>query len=432
MIEKLQAQKKLILGVTAGILALGSTGYYYYGQHNSPAAGQPGHQMSGPVMAMGDTVMLDAKARQLAGVQTAQAVIKSLAKEIKTTGKIAMNESSRTYITSRVEGRVDELYVSAEGETVYPGQPIAAVYSPTYIAAQEEYLLTLENVEKLRNAGKEAVQINNRLKEAARRKLQLLNVSDSDIAHLEHTGTANDHMTIYAQFGGTVLEKQLLPGAYIMPGDKLYSLADLAAVWLYVDIYEKDIAAIRPGQPVVVTSSAYPGETFGGQVTFINPVLDDATRTVKVRVEMANPAGRLKPNMFVNATVQIPLGDSLVIPESSIIDSGSRKIVFVAQGEDTFVKRDVVTGQYADGYVQILSGLQSGDTVVTAATFLIDSQTKLGSFGSHAGHGGTGAAAGTAAPAASGAAAPVRQPTVPPGVPAGGGEHSGHNGHSGH
>lgn len=433
MIEKLQAQKKLILGVTAGLLALGSAGYYYYGQHNSPAAaGQPGHQMSGPVMAMGDTVMLDAKARQLAGVQTAQAVIKPLAKEIKTTGKIAMNESSRTYITSRVEGRVDELYVSAEGETVYSGQPIAAVYSPTYIAAQEEYLLTLENVEKLRNAGKEAVQINNRLKEAARRKLQLLNVSDSDIAHLEHTGKANDHMTIYAQFGGTVLEKQLLPGAYIMPGDKLYSLADLAAVWLYVDIYEKDIAAIQPGQPVVVTSSAYPGETFGGQVTFINPVLDDATRTVKVRVEMANRAGRLKPNMFVNATVQIPLGDSLVIPESSVIDSGSRKIVFVAQGEDTFVKRDVVTGQYADGYVQILSGLQSGDTVVTAATFLIDSQTKLGSFGSHAGHGGTGAAAGTAAPAASDAAVPVRPPTIPPGAPAGGGEHSGHNGHSGH
>ncbi|HWR06784.1 efflux RND transporter periplasmic adaptor subunit [Sporomusa sp.] len=433
MIEKLQAKKKLIIGVTAGVLVIGGAGYYYTMQHNKPAAvDHTGHQTNAAVMAMGDTVTLDAKARQLAGVQTAQAIVKSLAKEIKTTGKIAMNESGRTYITSRVEGRVDELYVTAEGQYIAPGQAIASVYSPTYIAAQEEYLLTLETVQKLKNASKDVVQINNRLLEAARRKLQLINVPDSEITHLEHTRQAKDHMTIYAQFGGTVLEKQLLPGAFIMPGDKLYSLSDLATVWLYADIYEKDIAGIKPGQPVAVTSGAYPGETFNGNVTFINPVLDDATRTVKVRVEMANPAGRLKPNMFVNANVQIPLGDSLVIPESSLLDSGSRKIVFVAQSEDTFVKRDVVIGQHADGYIQILSGLQPGDTVVTAATFLIDSQTKLGSFGSHAGHGGSGAA--TPAPAASGAAAPIQSPTAPaapavPGAPAAGGEHSGHSGH---
>ncbi len=420
MIEKFRSKKKIIMGVTAGVLVVGGVGYYYTAQHNQPAAaGHAGHQMSGPVMAMGDTVTLDAKARQLAGLQTAQAVTKPLNKEIKTTGKIAMNEDGKTYITSRVEGRVDELYVTAEGETIAPGQAIAAVYSPTYIAAQEEYLLTLENVQKLQNAGRDVVQINNRLREAARRKLQLLNVADEDIAHLEHTRQTKDHMTIYAQFGGTVLEKQLLPGAYIMPGDKLYSLSDLSTVWLYADIYEKDIASITPGQQVVVTSGAYPGETFTGQVTFINPVLDDATRTVKVRIAMANPLGKLKPNMFVNATLQIPLGDSLVIPESAILDTGSRKIVFVAQSEDTFVKRDVVTGQSADGYVQVLSGLQQGETVVTAATFLIDSQTKLGSFGSHAGHGGGGAAS---APAATGDQGSGESPAA-------GGEHSGHSGH---
>ena len=430
MIERLQAKKKLIIGVTAGVFVIGGAGYYYTAQHAKPvAADHSGHQMTGPVMAMGDVVTLDAKARQLAGVQTAQAVIKPLAKEIKTTGKIAMNENGRTYITSRVEGRVDELYVTADGEYIAPGQPIASVYSPTYIAAQEEYLLALENVQKLRNASKDIVQINSRLRDAALRKLQLLNAADNDIAHLEHTRQPKDHMTIYAQFGGTVLEKQLLPGAYIMPGDKLFSLSDLATVWLYADIYEKDIAAMSPGQPVAVTSGAYPGETFNGSVVFINPVLDDATRTVKVRVEMANPGGRLKPNMFVNATVQIPLGDSLVIPESSILDTGSHKIVYVAQSEDTFVKREVVTGQQADGYVQVLSGLQPGETVVTAATFLIDSQTKLGSFGSHAGHGGHGGGGAAApAPAPSGAAALPQ--AAPP--PAAADEHSGHTGHSGH
>ncbi|TWH52120.1 efflux RND transporter periplasmic adaptor subunit [Sporomusa sp. KB1] len=432
MIEKLQAKKKLIIGVTAGVLVIGGAGYYYTAQHNKPAAvDHTGHQANAPVMAMGDTVTLDAKARQLAGVQTAQAIVKPLAKEIKTTGKIAMNESGRTYITSRVEGRVDELYVTADGETIAPGQAIAAVYSPTYIAAQEEYLLTLENVQKLKNAGKDIVQLNKSLLTASRRKLQLLNVPDSDITHLEHTRQINDHMTIYAQFGGTVLEKQVLPGAFIMPGDKLYSLSDLSTVWLYADIYEKDIAGIKPGQPVLVNSGAYPGETFTGQVTFINPVLDDATRTVKVRVSMENSSGKLKPNMFVNANVQIPLGDSLVIPESSILDTGSRKIVFVAQSEDTFVKRDVVTGQYADGYVQILSGLQPGETVVTAATFLIDSQTKLGGFGSHAGHGGGGAASTSAATGAqtSGAVAPAQAPPALNAPPAAGDEHSGHSGH---
>ncbi len=394
MIETIRAKKKILSGVVAAVIISGGSGYYYFTRPTKPAPpNHAGHQMSGPVMAMGDVVTLDAKARQLAGVQTAQAVIKSLAKGIKTTGKIALNESGRTYITSRVEGRVDELYVTADGEYIAPGQAIAAVYSPTFIAAQEEYLLAFDNVQKLSNATRDVVQINNRLQEAARRKLQLLNVSDDDIDYLEHTRQAKDHMTIYAQFGGTVLEKQILPGAYLMPGDKLFSLSDLSAVWLYIDIYEKDLAGIAPGQPVVVISGAYPGETFAGQVTFINPVLDDATRTVKVRVEMNNPGGKLKPNMFVNAKVEIPLGESLVIPESSLIDTGSRKIVFVAQSEDTFVKRDVVVGQSADGYVQILSGLEPGETVVTAATFLIDSQTRLGSFGSHAGHGGHGSAA---------------------------------------
>jgi len=386
MIERVGGKKKLIIGVTAGLLIAGGAGYYTY-IHNKPATtmDHSAHQTGkAPIMAMGDTVTLDAKARQLAGVQTAQATVKALSKDIKTTGKIAMNESGRTYITSRVEGRVDELYVSADGETITQGQAIASVYSPTYIAAQEEYLLATQSVQKLKGAGKDVVQINNGLLAASRRKLQLLGVSDEAISQLAQTGQANDHMTIYAQFGGTVLEKLVLPGTYIMPGEKLYNLSDLSNVWMYADIYEKDLAGVQIGQPVTVTSGAYPGETFNGQVTFINPVLDDSSRTVKVRVAMGNPGGRLKPNLFVNAAISVPLGEKLVVPESSLLDTGTRKVVYVVQGEDTFVKRDVVIGKEADGYIQILSGLAPGDVVVTAATFLIDSQTQLGS-GSMAG-----------------------------------------------
>jgi len=386
MIEKSKAKKKWVLGVTVSVFIAGSAGYYTY-IHNKPVVvmDHSAHQMSeAPIMAMGDTVTLDAKARQLAGVQTAQAAVKALSKDIKTTGKIAMNESGRTYITSRVEGRVDELYVSADGEMIAEGQAIASVYSPTYIAAQEEYLLASQSVQKLKGAGANVVQINNRLLEAARRKMYLLGISDEDVSRLEQTGKAKDHMTMYAQFGGTVLEKLLLPGAYIMPGEKLYSLSDLSTVWMYADIYEKDLAGVQIGQPVTVTSSAYPSETFSGQVTFINPILDDSSRTVKVRVAMDNPGGRLKPNLFVNAAISVPLGEKIVVPESSLIDTGERKVVYVVQGEDTFVKRDVTIGQEADGYIQVLSGLAPGEVVVTAATFLIDSQTQLGS-GSMAG-----------------------------------------------
>lgn len=425
MLEKLDAKKKILIGVAAGVLAVGSVGYYNYAHKQQPTTVVDHSKMAGMGNAVtGEMVKLDAKGQQLAGVQTAGVLKKALNKEIKTTGKVALNDSSRAYITSRVEGRVEELYVTTEGEYISQGQAIASVYSPTYIAAQEEYLLALDSVQKLKGAGKDVVQINNRLLQAARRKLQLLNIPDGEIAHLEHTRQANNYMTIYAQFGGTVMEKQLLAGAFIMPGDKLYTVSDLSTVWMYADLYEKDIAGVQIGQEVSVTSGAYPGEIFSGRVTFINPVLDDATRTVKVRVEMGNPGGKLKPNLFVNAAVNVPLAESLVIPISSLLDTGTRKIVFVTQDAETFVKKDIVTGLEADGYIQVLSGLQPGDTVVTAATFLIDSQTQLGQFGSHAGHGGSKPSGATSATNSSKPAAPATATTGS--APAG--DHSGHTG----
>jgi Cu(I)/Ag(I) efflux system membrane fusion protein len=330
-----------------------------------------------PIVVSGDTVTLNERARQLAGIQTAKAAMRNLRKDIKTTGKIVINERARTYLTSRVEGRLERLYVAAEGEYIYPGQAIGEVYSPAYIAAQEEYLQLLDGG----NASG--------LLDAARRRLSILNVPDSDILSLERNRTAREYMPIYAQFGGIVLERQVVPGSYIRSGDRLYNLVDLSTAWITADIYEKDIANVRVGQEAAITSQAYPGETFTGKVVFINPVLDDITRTLKVRVELDNKEGKLKPNMFVIARVRVPLGESIIIPESAILESADGQMVFWAQDENTFVRHAVVAGQYANGYVQILSGLEAGDMVVSAAAFLIDSQTKLGAFSSH-GHGGHG------------------------------------------
>lgn len=433
MIELSDKRKKgLAIGVAVALLAGGSYGYYVY-HTKYKAASHAGHQVSSGVMSMeGDTVMLDANARALAGVQLAAAAKRMLTKEIRTTGKIAVNEGARSLVTSRVEGRIDELYIATDGQYVEAGQAIASVYSPDLIAAQEEYLLALDGVQKMRGASRDIVQASNSLLEAARRKLELLGVSDGEIEHLSHTRSTTTHSVIYSPFSGTVAEKYALPGMYLMRGDKLFSLTELSTVWMYADVYEKDIASVSVGQEVSVTVPSYPGETFSGRIVFISPTVDDATRTVKVRVAMNNADGKLKPNMFVTAVIKASLGESLVIPASSLLDTGTRKVVYVAQSEDTFVKRDIVTGQEAEGFIQVLSGLQPGETVVTQATFLIDSQTQLGAFGGHSGHGGHGggAAAGTPAPDSSTSYPSIpAAPQTPANLPAGGGEHSGHDGH---
>ncbi|MDR1933470.1 MAG: efflux RND transporter periplasmic adaptor subunit [Spirochaetales bacterium] len=380
----------IVIGLLMSVIGCGNstekpaadhTGENTASAHDAPASGSA-------IVTNGDTVTMNTRARQVSGVQTARAAVRNLTKDIRTTGKVTMNENGRRYITSRVEGRLEKLYVASEGEYIAPGQILADLYSPAYIAAQEEYLLALGNAETFRDSDPAIDGVNVNLIEAARRKLELLNVPERNIRELRQNGKSNDLMPLYAQFGGTVIERNVLPGGYIKPGDRLFSLTDLSSVWIHMDIYEKDLASVKTGQSAIITSQAYPGETFSGKVVFISPVLDDASRTVRVRVELNNREGKLKPNMFVNAAISVPLGSGLVIPESAILDSGEEQIVYVETEENTFVRRKVVAGQNARGYVRIRGGLEEGDIVVTAAAFLIDSQTKLGGFAGHGGHGG--------------------------------------------
>lgn len=387
--ENGKTKKILAAGVAVAVIGVGGYGayQYLYAPKQTPTAGHSSHQTTAPASAAGEKVVLDAKARQLAGVQTAKVEKMALTKNVRTTGKVAVNETGRAYLTSRIMGRIDELYVNAEGDYIAPGQALAAVYSPDYIAAQEEYILALDTVQKLKNISPEMNQTNARLLQAARRKLDLLGIPAGEIEHLQHTRKANTQMIIRAQFGGTVTEKIAVPGAYVMAGEKLFAVNDLSSVWLYADVYERELASVQIGQAVTVTTQSYPGQTFFGTISFISPVIDDATRTAKVRVELGNSDGKLKPNMFASVAIKSPLSETLVIPTSSLIDTGLRKIVFISQDESVFVKRDIVTGQEANGFIQVLSGLSEGDVVVTQAAFLIDSQTQLGAYGSHAGHG---------------------------------------------
>ena len=425
MFENGSTKKFIVAGVAVTVLAAGGYGAYQYisPKQQVQTAGHSGHQAA-PSGVAGDRVTLNAEARKLAGVQTAKVGKKALTKDIRTTGKMTVNETGKAYLTSRIMGRIDELYINTDGVYVAPGQAIASVYSPDLIAAQEEYLLALETVQKLKNVSPEMNQANARLLQSAKRKLELLGVPTGEIEHLQHTRKVNDQMIIRAQFGGTITEKLVLPGSYVMAGERLFAVTDLSTIWLYADVYERDLASIKEGQEVTVTTPAYPGQTFSGVISFISPVLDDATRTTKVRVELGNPDGKLKPNMFANVAIKSPLSETLVIPTSSIIDTGLRKIVFIAQDDSTFIKRDIVVGQESNGSIQVLSGLNGGDVVVTQAAFLIDSQTQLGAYNSHAGHGSGSKPATSAQP---GGQAPTN--TKPASAPAKANESSGHSGH---
>jgi Cu(I)/Ag(I) efflux system membrane fusion protein len=220
--------------------------------------------------------------------------------------------------------------------------------------------------------------------------LKLLGVRDHQIAVLEKSGQPNIRLSIYTPLSGIVIEKIALVGQYVNVGDPLFNIADLSTVWVEAEVYESDFPFIKIGQKVDIDSQSYPGKTFTGRVSFIYPFLDPKTRTVKVRVEIANPGLRLKPDMFVKATVKIPLGDVLVVPVAAVMDNGKRQIVWQEMKPGMFAPRDVKVGARVGDNVQILSGLMRGDKVAASGGYLIDSEAQLkgGGGGGHAGHEG--------------------------------------------
>ena len=213
--------------------------------------------------------------------------------------------------------------------------------------------------------------------EAARRRLLFWDLTSQQIKALEERGAPQTYLTLSAPASGIVVEKMAVKGMRVEPGMKLYRIADLSTVWLYADIYESEVPLVREGQTVTVSLSYYPGETFSGRITYIYPYLDTQTRTNKVRLEFTNPQGKLKPGMYANSEIEISLGSTLTVPESAVLQSGLRQLVFVEQGEGVFAPREVKLGIKADSRFAVLSGLVAGERVVTSGNFLLDSESKL-------------------------------------------------------
>lgn len=252
---------------------------------------------------------LGERAIQLASVKTAPVIYKELTKSIYTVGKINYDEGRVAYVTSWVGGRIDKVYTNFTGAIVQKGQHLVYIYSPELVATQEEYLISYRGIKRLQEGTpSEPVIGSGSLLKNTRDRLILWGITEEQIKELERTQHVQTHLTIYAPVGGTIIHKNVFEGMYVSTGDRLFTIADLSRVWLYLDIYEYDIPWIRYGQDVEVTTESFPETTFHGTVVFIDPFLDETTRTVRVRVNMDNREGKLKPGMYANAAIKVKFG----------------------------------------------------------------------------------------------------------------------------
>jgi membrane fusion protein, copper/silver efflux system len=314
---------------------------------------------------------------QLIGVRTSVADYKSLGKEIRTVGKVVPDETRLAYVNTKVAGWVKKLYVDYTGKEVVKGQPLFSLYSPDLVTAQEEYLIAIRAAKSGLAGGSEIESSQRELIESAKRRLQLWDITDQQIAELEKNGKPQTEMVIEAPLSGIVLEKMVLDGAYITPGMNLYRIADLSTIWILADIYEYEVPLVKVGQTARVTLPYQSGGAYRAEVNYIYPILDPVSRTVKVRLTMKNPGLMLKPEMYANVEINISSGFRLVIPRGAVIDSGMRQIVYVEKKPGVYEQRQVKIGLRGEDYVEILQGISKGDHVVTSGNFLIDSESQL-------------------------------------------------------
>jgi len=325
----------------------------------------------------GSTVELSEEEQKMAGVQITEVSRKPLMTEISAFGRIEEPESRLSTISARVAGRIEKLYLQYTGQNVQRGEAIADIYSPELLSASEEYKLALDSRNQLNAAAEpDAIRAADDLIAASRRRLELWGMTTNQIDQIA-AGQGHPDVTVYSTTFGTVVERKVTQGQYVNAGDPLYSVADLSTVWVKADVYEADLAQINPGQSVEITSDALAGKQIHGNVEFIEPKAATETRTVPVHVHVANPGMRLRPGMFVRAVFSLHQDNVLVVPRSAVLDTGTRKLVYIAKLNGVFEAREIRTGTPNNDLFPVISGLKPGERVVTNGNFLIDSQTRL-------------------------------------------------------
>ncbi len=323
-------------------------------------------------------VQLSPMQRQLIGVTYGVVEKRSLTKVIRTVGRVEYDERKLAEVTLKISGWIQDLSADATGKLVKKGQPLFTIYSPDLVTTQQEYLLALRTQEQLKDSHVPgALESAESLVRASRNRLLLWDLTAAQTRALEESGNPQLYQTIYSPISGFIIEKMAFKGHRVEPGMTLYKLADLSTVWVQADIYEYELPFIREGQEAVTTLAYDPSEKWRGTVDYIYPYLDTQTRTNKVRFVFPNPSLRLKPGMYANMELSVGLGERLVVPESAVLHSGARNLVFVDQGQGRLEPREVTLGAQTDEYVGIMRGLSEGERIVTSGNFLIDSESKL-------------------------------------------------------
>ena len=314
------------------------------------------------------TVQISSRLRQMYGVTLGAVKNRKLAFSVRNDAIIRYDETRLKDINIRFSGYIQKLYADYKGMMVYKGQPLFAIYSPELLSAEQEYLLVVNN----------PYSANNReLVHAAEQKLRLWNITGRQIQEIKKAGRAYDTLSFYAPFTGYIIEKHVIQGQHVDAGQTLFRIADLSDVWAMVDIYESQIPFVRTGQQVSLQLLSFPGKEIKGRIDYIYPYLDNGTRTVKARVVISNPGYTIKPDMYGSAVIHDDIGEKLAVPADAVMNTGTRQVVFVDRGDGYFEPHTVKLGEHVDRYYVVISGLESGDRVVTNPVFLIDAESNL-------------------------------------------------------
>jgi Cu(I)/Ag(I) efflux system membrane fusion protein len=378
-------KKGKIIGasIVAGIVILVGIGLYF-NPGGAPAAPQPAAEKQSTEKQAEEvpTVEIPAERQQMIGMKTAAVAVRPLRRTIRTVGRVEYDERQFRTVNTKIEGWIERLYVDYTGRSIKKGEPLADIYSPELLATQREFLQLLKwsrdakpdgsaVIDKMISRDAEAIAA------AARERLKLWDISEAQIRKIEETGEAVRTLTIYSPVDGYIVQKMAVQGMRVMPGEKLFDVAELSSLWVIADIYEADLPLIRPNQEALIVLAAYPEKEYRSRIDFIYPSLAGETRTAKARFTIPNPGEKLKPQMFTDVEIKIDLGKRLTVPDDSVIDTGLRQIVYVDKGDGNFEPREVMLGARNEGFREVLRGLKPGEKVAASAAFLIDSEAQL-------------------------------------------------------
>ncbi|MBW3564498.1 MAG: efflux RND transporter periplasmic adaptor subunit [Acidobacteria bacterium] len=362
----------------------GDAAYYTCSMHPSVKQDQPG---TCPICSMDLTpvtheelesgiIRVDPVRTQKIGVRIVEVSRRPLTDTVRAVGRTTYDESNVRDVTLKLSGWIEKMYVNETGQAVRRGQALLALYSPELYAAQQEYLLALQSQRTARETG--APDRADYLVRASRQRLKLWDFSDRQIDQLASKGQPLERVPIYSPYSGYVVSKEVNEGAAVQAGQRILRIASLDNIWVEADVYESDLGKVRTGQPVTVKLPYVPGKTYQGEISYIYPWLDPATRTGRIRIELPNRNLELRPEMYADVEVQIGGGEStLAIPASAVLDTGRRQIVFVDLGEGRFKPKSIQVGDKRGNWYQVLSGLNEGDRIVSSANFLISSESRI-------------------------------------------------------